>query len=88
MQLTGLPALRHQAALALRQDMLIFNSLGLTLAFILSATLARSLRSTVVACIPPAVGAVWAMGILGLFGAPINHSHQRRTVSGTRCWHV
>ena len=71
-QLTGLPALRHQAALALRQDMLIFNSLGLTLAFILSATLARSLRSTVVACIPPAVGAVWAMGILGLFGAPIN----------------
>jgi len=71
-QLTGLPALRHQAALALRHDMLIFNSLGLTLAFILSATLARSLRSTVVACIPPAVGAVWAMGILGLFGAPIN----------------
>ncbi|MDA7938418.1 MMPL family transporter [Pirellulales bacterium] len=71
-QLTGLPALRHQAAIALRNDMLIFNSLGLTLALILSAVLARSLRSTVVACLPPAVGAVWAMGILGLFGAPIN----------------
>ncbi len=71
-QLTGLPALRHQAALALRNDMLIFNSLGLTLALILSAVLARSLRSTVVACVPPAIGAVWAMGVLGLFGAPIN----------------
>lgn len=71
-QLTGLPALRHQAALALRNDMLIFNSLGLTLALILSAVLARSLRSTIVACVPPAIGAVWAMGILGLFGAPIN----------------
>jgi len=71
-ELTGLPALRHQAAQALRRDMLIFNSLGLTLAMVLSATAARSLRSTVVACLPPFVGAVWAMGLLGLFGAPIN----------------
>ncbi len=71
-ELTGLPALRYQAAQALRRDMLIFNSLGLTLAMILSATAARSLRSTVVACLPPFVGAVWAMGLLGLFGAPIN----------------
>ena len=72
LQLTGLPPLRHEATLALRRDMLIFNSLGLTLAMILSATFARSLRSTLVACLPPAVGAVWAMGILGLCGAPIN----------------
>lgn len=71
-QLTGLPPLRQEATLALRRDMLIFNSLGLTLAMILSATIARSLRSTLVACLPPAVGAVWAMGILGLCGAPIN----------------
>jgi len=71
-QLTGLPALRQQAAAALRQDMLLFNSLGLLLAVVLSATIARSLRSTLVACLPPAVGAVWAMGLLGLCGAPIN----------------
>ena len=72
LQLTGLPTLRHEATLALRRDMLLFNSLGLTLAMILSATIARSLRSTLVACIPPAIGAVWAMGVLGLCGAPIN----------------
>jgi len=71
-QLTGLPALRHQAAAALRRDMLLFNSLGLILAVVLSATIARSIRSTLVACLPPAVGAVWAMGLLGLCGAPIN----------------
>lgn len=71
-QLTGLPALRHQAAAALRRDMLLFNSLGLILAMVLSATIARSIRSTLVACLPPAVGAVWAMGLLGLCGAPIN----------------
>ncbi|MCX7416554.1 MAG: MMPL family transporter [Planctomycetia bacterium] len=71
-QLTGLPALRDQASQALRRDMLIFNSLGLTMAILLSATVARSLRSTVVACVPPFVGAVWAMGILGLLGVPIN----------------
>jgi len=71
-QLTGLPALRQQAATALRRDMLLFNSLGLIMAVILSAVIARSLRSTLVACVPPAVGAVWAMGILGLCGAPIN----------------
>ena len=71
-ELTGLPPLRHQASQALRRDMLVFNSLGLGLAFILSATAARSLRSTVVACVPPFVGAVWAMGILGLCGAPVN----------------
>ncbi|NBW97331.1 MAG: hypothetical protein EBR28_11535 [Planctomycetia bacterium] len=72
LELTGLPTLRHQATQALRRDMLVFNSLGLGLAFLLSATAARSLRSTVVACVPPFVGAVWAMGVLGLCGVPVN----------------
>ncbi|MEI7782539.1 MAG: MMPL family transporter, partial [Planctomycetota bacterium] len=72
LELTGLPALRYQAAQALRRDMLVFNSLGLSLAVLLSALAARSLRSTVVACVPPFVGAVWALGILGLCGAPVN----------------
>lgn len=72
LEITGLPALREQAARALRRDMLVFNSLGLSLAVILSAVVARSLRSTVVACVPPFVGAVWALGTLGLCGAPVN----------------
>ena len=72
LELTGLPALRHQATQALRRDMLVFNSLGLSLAVVLSALAARSLRSTVVASVPPFVGAVWAMGVLGLCGAPVN----------------
>jgi predicted RND superfamily exporter protein len=72
LELTGLPALREQAARALRRDMLVFNSLGLSLAVLLSAAVARSLRSTIVACIPPFVGAVWALGTLGLCGAPVN----------------
>ncbi len=70
-ELTGLPALREQAMQALRRDMLMFNSIGLSLAVILSAVVARSLRSTVVACVPPFVGAVWALGALGLLGAPV-----------------
>ena len=52
--------------------MILFNSLGLSLALVISASVARSLRSTVVACLPPFVGAVWAMGVLGLVGAPVN----------------
>jgi predicted RND superfamily exporter protein len=56
---------------ALRRDMLMFNSIGLSLAVVLSAVVARSLRSTVVACVPPFVGAVWALGALGLLGAPV-----------------
>ncbi|MFM8377870.1 MAG: efflux RND transporter permease subunit [Planctomycetia bacterium] len=72
LELTGLPALRHHASQALRRDMLVFNSLGLALAFVLSATAARSVRSTLVACVPPFVGAVWAMGIVGLCGVPVN----------------
>ncbi len=71
-ELTGIPALREQATRALQRDMLVFNSLGLSLAVILAASVARSLRSTVVACLPPFVGAVWAMGVLGLCGAPVN----------------
>ncbi len=71
-ELTGIPALREQATRALQRDMLVFNSLGLSLAVILSASVARSLRSTLVACLPPFVGAVWAMGVLGLCGAPVN----------------
>jgi uncharacterized protein len=70
-ELTGLPALREQAMQALRRDMLMFNSIGLSLAVVLSAAVARSLRSTVVACVPPFVGAVWALGALGLLGAPV-----------------
>ncbi|MBM3955582.1 MAG: hypothetical protein FJ309_13375 [Planctomycetes bacterium] len=72
LELTGLPPLRHAAAAALRHDMLVFNTTGLCLAVILSAAVARSLRSTVVACVPPTIGAVWAMGMLGLCGAEIN----------------
>ena len=72
LDLTGLPVLREEASAALRRDMLIFNSLGLSLAVVLSASVARSLRSTVVACVPPFIGAVWAMGLLGLFGMPVN----------------
>ena len=72
LQLTGLPALREQAARALRRDMLVFTSLGLSLAVVLSAAVARSVRSTVVACVPPFVGAIWALGILGLCNAPVN----------------
>jgi len=72
LELTGLPALREQASQALRNDMLFFNSLGLSLAVVLSAAVARSPRSTIVACLPPFVGAVWAMGMLGLCGAPVN----------------
>jgi len=72
LELTGLPPLREQAARALRRDMLVFNSLGLCLAVALSASVAGSLRSTLVACVPPAVGAVWALGIIGLCGTPVN----------------
>ena len=72
LELTGLPALREQATRALRRDMIMFNSVGMSLAVILSAAVARSLRSTVVACVPPLVGAVWALGILGLCNAPVN----------------
>jgi predicted RND superfamily exporter protein len=72
LELTGMPALREQAIRALRRDMLIFNSLGLTLAVVISAAAARSLRSTVVASLPPFMGAVWALGVLGLMGSPVN----------------
>jgi predicted RND superfamily exporter protein len=71
-ELTGLPALRAEAAQALRRDMIVFNALGMSLAVILSASVARSIPSTFVACVPPFVGAVWAMGVLGLCGAKIN----------------
>ena len=71
-ELTGIPALREQATKALLRDMMVFNSLGMILAVILSASVARSLRSTIVACLPPFLGVVWAMGVLGLVGAPIN----------------
>ena len=72
LELTGLPAIREQAGRGLRRDMLIFNVLGLSLAVALSAIVARSLRSTVVTCVPPFVGAVWAFGVLGLGGVPVN----------------
>jgi predicted RND superfamily exporter protein len=72
LELTGMPALREQATAALKRDMLLFNGLGMSLAVMLSALAARSVRSTIVACVPPFVGAVWALGVLGLVNAPVN----------------
>lgn len=72
LELTGMPALREQAAAALKRDMVMFNGLGLSLAVVLSAVAARSVRSTFVACVPPFIGAVWALGVLGLVNAPVN----------------
>ncbi len=72
LDLTGMPALREQANRALKRDMLVFNSTGLVLAVVISALAARSLWSTVVASVPPFVGAVWALGVLGLLGVPVN----------------
>ena len=72
LELTGLPALREQATRALRRDILFFNTIGFCLAVTLLAFVARSLRSTIVACIPPVIGAVWAMGIIAAMGFPLN----------------
>lgn len=71
-ELTGMPALRLEAVRSLRRDILLFNSIGVAVAVVLSAVAARSWRATLLACLPPMVGALWATGLLALFGVPIN----------------
>jgi len=72
LQLTGMPALRLEAVRSLRHDILLFNSFGLVAAVVLSAVAARSWRATLLASLPPVVGAIWATGLLALFDVPIN----------------
>lgn len=71
-ELTGMPALRLEAVSSLRRDILLFNSFGLVIAVAISAIAARSWRATLLASLPPLVGAIWATGLLALFDVPIN----------------
>lgn len=71
-ELTGMPALRLEAVRSLRRDILLFNSFGIVVAVVLSAAAARSWRATLLASLPPSVGAIWATGLLALFDVPIN----------------
>ena len=71
-ELTGMPTLRLEAVASLRRDILVFNSFGLVVAVLLSAFAARSWRATLLACLPPLIGAIWATGLLALFNVPIN----------------
>lgn len=71
-ELTGMPALRLEAVSSLRRDILLFNSFGLVVAVAISAIAARSWRATLLASLPPIVGAIWATGLLALFDVPIN----------------
>lgn len=71
-ELTGMPALRMEAVASLRRDILLFNSFGLVVAVAISAIAARSWRATLLASLPPIVGAIWATGLLALFDVPIN----------------
>ena len=71
-QLTGMPLLRLEAVQSLRRDILLFNSFGLVVAVVLSAVAARSWRATLLASLPPVIGAIWATGLLALFDVPIN----------------
>lgn len=71
-ELTGMPLLRLEAVASLRHDVLLFNSIGLIVAVVLSAVAARSWRATLLASLPPVIGAIWATGLLALFDVPIN----------------
>ncbi len=71
-ELTGMPALQLEAMQSLRRDILLFNSLGVVAAVVLSAVAARSFRATLLASLPPIVGAIWATGLLAFFDVPIN----------------
>jgi predicted RND superfamily exporter protein len=69
---TGLPQLRADIYACIRSDQFKFTGLGTCIALAISIYLFRRPAAVVIVCVPPVVGTVWTLGMLGLAGESIN----------------
>jgi len=71
-RMTGVPLLRVDIYRSIRFEQKLFTALGALVCAILGWFLFRSPRAVIAVTLPPAVGAIWALGAIGLVGREID----------------
>jgi len=71
-RVTGIPPIRADVFSRIHRDQMLFTILGGVLCALLALYMFRSLGAVVATTAPALVGALWAMGFIGLIGYEIN----------------
>ena len=69
--LTGYNVMRSHIRRAARHDMVVFNTAGFVVGFVIAFATLGSFRYVVIASVPPALAVVLIIGAQGLFGIPL-----------------
>ncbi len=71
-RVTGVPSCRVEIYNTLRSEQILFTAAGALLCFAIGWLLFRSFGAVLAVSLPPALGALWALGFAGLFGQKID----------------
>lgn len=69
---TGIPPIRVDVFTRIHRDQMLFTVLGGVLCALLSLLLFRSIGAVIATTLPALIGAMWAMGFIGLVGYELN----------------
>ncbi|MBC8872948.1 MAG: MMPL family transporter [Planctomycetes bacterium] len=70
--ITGLPQLRADIYDCIQREEIKFTAVGVIVAVVIATLLFRRPVAVLIVCLPPAVGTLWTLGVLGLVGESIN----------------
>lgn len=71
-QLTGAPVMKQEIKNAIERDQILYNGLGLVTGIVIAFLFFRSVAFVAMAALPPVLGVVWSLGLLGWMGIKLN----------------
>ncbi len=71
-RMTGVPVIRVDIYRSIQREQRLFTAVGASVCALLGWFLFRSLRAVIAVTIPPACGALWALGSIGLLGQELD----------------
>jgi uncharacterized protein len=71
-QLTGAPVMKQEIKNAIERDQILYNGLGLATGIVIAFLFFRSFAFVAMAAVPPILGVVWSLGLLGWMGIKLN----------------
>ncbi len=71
-QLTGAPVMKQEIKNAIERDQILYNGLGLGTGIVIAFLFFRSFAFVAMASLPPILGVIWSLGMLGWMGIKLN----------------
>ncbi len=71
-QLTGAPVMKQEIKNAIERDQILYNGLGLATGIVIAFLFFRSFAFVAMAAVPPILGVIWSLGLLGWMGIKLN----------------